>query len=381
MRFLLTLSLFLSTTIFAEGSLPTVKTFSVMSYNAENLFDTLHDEGKNDYPNLPIELKKGKYKKETEESCLFNGPIGSPGFSRCFNLNWNQQTLDRKLSNLTKAISMFDNGKGADAVILQEVENQNVMNLLLKKARILGYQFALLLEDEDSRGIDVAIISKYPIISSKLYQGSPDSGVKRGIYQFNLNVDSFRIVILGNHWPSRHNDVQDRMNASDLFMKTAEKIPRADLVIGMGDFNTIDKEVPNAIHAVYNDFFDAKPEAQKLGIKLFPGTYKYRGVWDVLDRILIRKSDLAQGRVKPLYQTFEIVYNELLLGKENLPQNTPSGNFQGGRTIASGSSRNSRNSSGGRDDLTKEAPLRFNPANGQGFSDHLPVAMKFQLGK
>lgn len=354
------------------------KQFSVMSYNAENLFDTVHDEGKNDYPYLPLELKKTTYKKEAEDSCLFSGPVGSTGFFRCFNLDWTPKTLDKKLSNLAKAIAMFDNGKGADVVILQEVENQNVMNLLLEKARPLGYSVTLLLEDQDSRGIDVAILSKYPIISSQMHAGDRNSGIKRGIYQFNLSINNFKIAILGNHWPSQHNDVGDRMNASDLLLNVSKTVTQFDAVIAMGDFNTPDQEVPNAVHAVYNDFFDARPEAEKLGAKLFPGSYKYRGKWDVLDRVLIKKSDLAKGRVKPIYQSFEVINNDLLLGRANLPAQSPTnGGFQGGRT------NTSAHISGNvlLEDPTTGAPIRFNPGNGQGFSDHLPVAMKFQLGR
>jgi len=366
MRLLLSITLCLSFSVWATAP----KQFSVMSYNAENLFDTVHDEGKNDYPTLPLELKKTTYKKETEESCLFQGPVGSTGFFRCINLDWNEKTLDKKMVNLGKALAMFDNGKGADVVIFQEVENQNVMNLLLEKTRYLGYKFTVLLEDQDSRGIDVAILSKYPVVSTKMHAGDRASGIKRGIYQFNLNINNYKIAILGNHWPSQHNDVGDRMNASDLLVKVAKSVTQFDAVISMGDYNTPDQEVPNAVHATYTDFFDAREEAIKLGVKLFPGSYKYRGKWDVLDRVLIKKSDLAKGKVKPIYESFEVINNDLLLGKATLP--VPNGGFQGGR--------NTNPTSAIFEDPTTGAPVRFNPANGQGFSDHLPVAMKFQLG-
>jgi endonuclease/exonuclease/phosphatase family metal-dependent hydrolase len=376
MRFIMLLALTLSSLVFGIST----KNFSVMSYNAENLFDTVHDEGKNDYPYLPLELKKTKYKKEAEEACLFQGPVGSTGFFRCFNLDWNEKTLERKLLNLVKAISMYDNGKGADIVIMQEVENQNVMNLLLEKAKPLGYKATLLLEDQDSRGIDVAILSKYPIVSSKLHPGAANTGIKRGIYQFNLNIHNSRVAILGNHWPSQHNDVGDRMNASDLFVKVGKSIGQVDAVIALGDYNTPDTETPNAVHAVYNDFFDARPEAEKLGAKLFPGTYKYRGKWDVLDRVLIRK-DITRSKVKPVYETFEVINNDLLLGRANLPptqSGVRGGGFQGGRT--GGNARTiQRPVFELLEDPTTGAPIRFNPANGQGFSDHLPVGMKFEV--
>lgn len=385
MRFLLIVPMIISLTLFANGT----KDFSVMTYNAENLFDTLHDEGKNDYPYLPLELKKTQYKKEAEEACLFQGPVGSTGFFRCINLDWNQKTLDKKLENITKVLGMFNEGKGADLVVFQEVENQNVMNLLLEKARPLGYKFTVLIEDQDTRGIDVAVISKYPIISSMVHSGNANSGIKRGIYQFNLNINNYKIAILGNHWPSQHNDVGDRINASDLLVKVAKSITQFDAVLALGDYNTPDTEIPNAVHAVYNDFLDARPEAEKLGVKLFPGTYKYRGKWDVLDRVLIKKTDLAKGKVKPNYQSFEVINNDLLLGRATLPippttlaspRISSTGGFQGGRTVSRTATRTIGSLEGLLEDPSNGAPVRFNPANGQGFSDHLPVAMKFQLG-
>ncbi len=376
MRLFMLLALTISTVAFGINP----KSFSVMSYNAENLFDTIHDEGKKDYPYLPLELKKTKYKKEAEEACLFNGPIGSTGFFRCFNLDWNEKTLDRKIFNLTKAIAMYDNGKGADIIIFQEVENQNVMNLLLEKARPLGYKATLLLEDQDSRGIDVAILSKYPIISSKLHSGAANTGIKRGIYQFDVNINNIKVAILGNHWPSQHNEVGDRMNASDLLVNVAKSIGQTEAVIALGDYNTPNTEVPNAVHAVYNDFFDARPEAEKLGAKLFPGSYKYRGKWDVLDRVLIRK-DVVKSRVTPLYLSFEVINNDLLLGRATLPTTQTGTNtgFQGGRTGGNTHTHSTGSIFQSLEDPTTGAPVRFNPANGQGFSDHLPVAMKFEI--
>ena len=170
------------------------------------------------------------------------------------------------------------------------------------------------------------------------------------------------------------------MNASDLFVKVGKSIGQVDAVIALGDYNTPDAEVPNAVHAVYNDFFDARPEAEKLGAKLFPGTYKYRGKWDVLDRVLIRK-DITRSKVKPVYESFEVINNDLLLGRATLPptqSGVRGGGFQGGRT--GGNARTiQRPVFELLEDPTTGAPIRFNPANGQGFSDHLPVGMKFEV--
>ena len=383
MRIALFLLFSLTSLVFAQNQ----KTFSIMTYNAENLFDAKHDADREDFPNLPIALKKGLYKKETEQACLHRGPVGSNGFFECINMDWNEQVFDAKATQIGKVVGMYNNGKGADIVVMQEIENQNVMNKLLEKTKAIGFKYALLMEDHDMRGIDVGILSKYPIVSSEMHSAEPNLGIKRGIYQYNININGSKVTVLGNHWPSQNNPVDDRMNASELLQSVAKSISNADMVVSVGDFNTPDEEVPNAIHTIYNEHLDVKPEAEKLGVPLFPGTYKFKGKWGTLDRFLIRKSDLNRGKVKPIITSFEIVSNpELLKGVNGTaPGNLPSG-FQSGR-FQNGGFQNG-NTNHGRsitalDEIgdPSKAPVRFNPKNGQGYSDHLPVAMKFELAR
>lgn len=363
--------------------------FSVMSYNAENLYDTVHDEGIGDYEYLPLQLKRTQYVNEVEKQCAGKSPVGSRGFLRCKNLDWNPQVLDKKLQNIAFAIGMYNNGKGADIVVMQEVENQNVMNLLLQKLKPMGFKQALILEDKDPRGIDVSIVSKFPILSSKIHSGAPNSNVKRGIYQFNLSINNKVVSILGNHWPSMHNPAGHRMNASKLFETVSANIPAGNIVIAMGDFNTLDTETPNAIQAITDTHFDSRPEAERAGTVIFPGTYKYDGEWQVLDRILVRKSDVQSGKVKPVFKSFEVINNKYLLGQAPVPQNNgrinvnPNTRSRFGNGNSGGESfmttQSSLNLFEINEDPSNGAPIRFNPQNGQGFSDHLPVAMKFNL--
>ena len=60
------------------------KVFSVMTYNLENLFDTHHDQGKNDYSFLPL------YRKRNDPKIMNHcRSIPVPVFrSQCFNLDW-----------------------------------------------------------------------------------------------------------------------------------------------------------------------------------------------------------------------------------------------------------------------------------------------------
>ena len=52
---------------------------------------------------------------------------------------------------------------GADIIAFQEIENIHVLRDLYNELEPLGYLDFVLLEGKDYRGIDSAIISKFPI--------------------------------------------------------------------------------------------------------------------------------------------------------------------------------------------------------------------------
>ena len=115
--------LLLSLSVFA-GNGP--KVFSVMTYNVQNLFDNVHDEGKNDWEFLPLEWKKNS--QEAQEYCQ---GVKNPYYKiSCMAKDWNRQILRKKIENLSRVITSYDRGRSADIVVLQEVENINVLKLL-----------------------------------------------------------------------------------------------------------------------------------------------------------------------------------------------------------------------------------------------------------
>lgn len=105
-------------------------TFSIMTYNIENAFDTIHDEGKNDYEYL----------------------IGGER-------NWNTYRLLKKLRSVSKVIAAANEDRPVDLIGLCEVENENVMECLTKQTplRNMGYRYVMT-SSEDARGIDVALL-------------------------------------------------------------------------------------------------------------------------------------------------------------------------------------------------------------------------------
>ena len=91
--------------------------FSAMTFNTQNLFDTLDDPKKNDKAYLPIELKQSE---KHINSCQF---IRVKAWKdECLYLDWNEDTKNAKLFNLVEVILAYDKS-GPDILALQEVEN------------------------------------------------------------------------------------------------------------------------------------------------------------------------------------------------------------------------------------------------------------------
>ena len=106
------------------------QTFTIMSYNIENAFDTIHDEGKNDY-----EYCDGGERK------------------------WSQYRLFQKLKSVGKVIAAADEKRPVDLIGLCEVENDTVMQYLTRRTSLknLGYRY-IMTNSLDERGIDVALL-------------------------------------------------------------------------------------------------------------------------------------------------------------------------------------------------------------------------------
>ena len=101
-------------------------------YNVENLFDTYHDDGKNDYEFLP----DGKNK-------------------------WTEPKYEKKLHNIATVIrAMADENKAYHAVLgLSEVENRHVLEDLVNQPEIEAANYQIVHYDgPDRRGVDVALL-------------------------------------------------------------------------------------------------------------------------------------------------------------------------------------------------------------------------------
>ena len=109
--------------------------YGVGFYNQENLFDTVHDYGKNDYEYLPDGGNK-----------------------------WNSLKYSNKLHNMAKALSelgtdVLPANVGCAVIGMAEVENANALNDLIAQPELKarGYRFCHI-EGPDRRGVDCAML-------------------------------------------------------------------------------------------------------------------------------------------------------------------------------------------------------------------------------
>lgn len=348
------LSHLLITTLIIYSNLAFTETISVMSYNVENLFDTVHDEGRDDFTYLPKRVKDNS--EYIQKHCK---SLSKPYYiESCLNLDWNKNLLFKKLTSIARVIKTVNFGSGADVVVLQEVENQNVVNILMnRELRKLGYKYSVVLEGEDSRGIDNAVISKYPISKSKIHKIDLRGIAKktRGILEVKIIIGYKNLTILANHWPSQGNPTAARLKAARTLRTVARNLS-SDLILALGDFNTVEpRDNPNPLKTITEkDFYNAQEIAIKLGTTVAEGSHWYAGHWGSLDKMYVYKQSSVNSVA--LFNSFEIIKKDFMLADKKWTD------FETGVTK-----------------VYKDVPYRFNHSTGEGYSDHLPLFMKFYL--
>ncbi|MDC1174586.1 endonuclease/exonuclease/phosphatase family protein [Bacteriovoracaceae bacterium] len=349
--------------VFCVATTHSKQIVSVMSYNAENLFDTTHDIGKKDHTYLPLSVKRST--PEYLEACR---NIRNTYYRHtCLTLDWTESILKQKIQNLARVIKESNNGNSPDILVLQEIENINVLRQLRDQGLAKeGYREVILIEGPDNRGIDVGILSKVPLAEpAKLHLVDLDgkgASATRGILEATFKVGQNKITVFGNHWPSQMNSDYHRVAAAKAMLEAAKNIDNPLVVTG--DFNTAPSDDPNAIEDYLLNpnrdlfFFDGEWEAYGE----YRGTHHYRGEWTSLDRIFLLEKTMDSGCrywwgdcFTPMWNTFKIVKKDFMLKDLTYTDNNG-------------------------DIVTYEGvPNRFDPKTGEGYSDHLPVLMKFQF--
>jgi hypothetical protein len=201
---------------------------SVMTYNVENLFDTKHDDGKSDYTFLPLTVKdKSKKQKKYCET------IKVPKWKdECFNLDWSESNLKSKMKNTAAAILQVNDGKGPDVLILQEIENKRVLTELVRTYLSgANYTSILLIEGNDIRGIDTAIVTRLPVVGEPILHEVPFVQISgeelkdtRGILEAELELpNQEKLFVYANHFPAPFHKREYRIQALQLPFFAHEK--------------------------------------------------------------------------------------------------------------------------------------------------------------
>ncbi|MCQ2348683.1 MAG: endonuclease/exonuclease/phosphatase family protein [Paludibacteraceae bacterium] len=265
-------------------------------YNLENLFDTIHDEGKNDYEYLP------------------DG-----------GMKWTSLKYEHKIKNMAYAISQLGTDydpRGAMCVGVAEVENIGCLQDLcreLKEKYNRNYD-PILLEGPDRRGVDVGFLYNPDLFKPASVKGHElkahytDGGVVKSRLQLLISGYIIggsgrpeKIHITVNHWPSRYGgELTSRptrdtaaMLARQICDSIYQKEPRAKIIL-MGDLN--DDPYNHSCAVVMN----AKKDREDVGPQGFfntmwrhldngVGTLAYQGSWNLFDQIMISEPLLNES--------------------------------------------------------------------------------------
>lgn len=216
------------------------------------------------------------------------------------------QEVDHKLTQLGVALKLI----AADVIALQEVENREVLDrLITEHLSNLGYAHVHLQPGNDPRGINIAVLSKFPLVrvtshANDYFKGLDPADTKN--YRFSRDClevllepsQNRRLLLVVNHL--RANDWQDPALATRTREAQAKRVreivdstlkwePAANLAV-LGDLNdTPDSKTLSLIQSgvtALNDPLAQKPLSQRY-------TTLYNGDQVQIDYILATPGLLA----------------------------------------------------------------------------------------
>jgi endonuclease/exonuclease/phosphatase family metal-dependent hydrolase len=269
---------------------PAPASVTIMTFNVENLFDMVDAPGKNDATYLP------RSEKASAEHIAACREIDVRAWRKdCLELDWNAEAVDYKLAVVAEVILQVGDGRGPDIVALQEVENRDILERLRNKyLEPAGYGPSILIEGQDLRGIDVAFLSRLPVVGDARLHGTQFPGHEsrqtdsRGVLEATFRLpDGAMLTGYAVHFPAPFHPVEMRKVAYDRLNSLREALPESRLAFAAGDFNTpIREQRETAIFAER-----VRPYwviAHELGCGDCRGTYYWATgrSWSFLDMIL-----------------------------------------------------------------------------------------------
>ena len=275
---------------------PTVDSSGVifMFYNCENLFDTINDPEKDD------------------EEFLTGGTRG-----------WNYNKYLRKLNAVAKVIMSAGEWEPPALIGLCEVENEGVINDLLRLTPLRSFDYNFIYaESDDRRGIDICLLYRSDIVSEIASRSiTPNLPVgdtlflSRPVLYSEMKISNKTLHLFINHWPSRRGGI---LNGQPLRIALAERIVEltdsirqemgvTSAIIVAGDLNCNPSDIEISIIEKAGFSNLASPAAAS-GL----GSYRYRGMWNMFDQILVSDA-LVNENSSIRASRFAILSPEILL--------------------------------------------------------------------
>jgi endonuclease/exonuclease/phosphatase family metal-dependent hydrolase len=279
------------------------KVIAVGFYNCENFFDTIHDPNKKDQETTPTAVEYGQ-----------------------------------KLHNIATVFQKIGTDvtpDGAAIIGLAEIENDNVLNDVIKQPEIADrhYKYAWFYTP-DERGISTAMLynPKYlTVLSSEpLHVPLESLGQKRPTRDV-LHVcgvlagDTVHIFV--NHWPSKSGgeaaSAPGRRLAATVNKRVIDSLLKIDpntkiLILGDLNDNPTSEGVIEVLHARaekeevdLTDIYNPWINKYKKGM----GTENYRGEWNLIDQIMLSGAFLKNNNDKWKYYNSEIYNRDFLINK------------------------------------------------------------------
>lgn len=285
-----------------KPEIPAGPRVTIMSYNVENLFDTQHDAGTEDFTFLPLALKK---EASIKAGCEKNSSEYRK--KECLETDWNEDILKKKLSRVAEVIKQIGDGKGPDIQILVEVENKRVVERLrddyLKES---GYQTAVVIDSFDPRGIDPGVLSRFPMwrepkilkipLKALDKDGEWSAEKTRGILEVPVTLpDGSKALVYAVHFPSQSNPVYLRAQATAFLNQIEKDLPADVIAIVGGDFNITREEDDK--EGFFKSTLNEKWAVSHLeGCKSCEGTHYHhpKTEWSFLDAILVRRTSTVK---------------------------------------------------------------------------------------
>ena len=239
---------------------------TLVELNCENMFDCQHDSLKDDTEWMP----DGKRK-------------------------WTPARYWRKLNHIGQEILSCQQEGVPDLVALVEVENDSCLFDLTRRSllRGAGYEY-LMTQSPDVRGIDVALLYQpmtfrpicYDYLDVKPLEGMRPTRDILYVKGETLRGDTLHVFVV--HAPSRYGgEKQSRPNRqliADRLMGVVRQLPADAKVIIAGDFN--DGATDPALRFLEDNGLH-NVTAKATGSHGAKATYRYQGVWQSIDHVFV----------------------------------------------------------------------------------------------